>query len=80
MRAAHRHSPEARQRIADATRAAMASPAVRRKISERTKVGMGVLLPEIARLRDAWRGARPGARRAFICEVLAPMFNDVGPT
>jgi hypothetical protein len=80
MRAGRRYSPEARQRIADATRAAMASPAVRRKISERTKVGMAALLPEVARLRAAWREARPGAQRAFLNELLAPLFNDVGQT
>jgi hypothetical protein len=77
MKAGQHHSPEARGRIAETTRAAMASPAVRRKISEGTKLGMKAIrtavLPELASLREAWRDARPSARRAFLNEVLAPM-------
>lgn len=75
MKSGHRHSPEARRRIAEATRAAMAAPAVRQKISEATKRGMGTL-PELRRLRDAWRGARPSVQQRFIEEVLAPVFAD----
>jgi hypothetical protein len=74
MKSGGRHSPEARLRIAEATRAAMTSPAVRQKISERTKLGMGTL-PELSLLRAAWRGARPSVRRTFIEEVLSPLFN-----
>lgn len=75
----HPHSPEARQRIAVATRAAMADPAVRQKISEATKRGMAErvkeTLPELTGLRAAWSAARSSARRAFIEEVLAPLFK-----
>jgi hypothetical protein len=58
MHPGHRHSPEARRRIAEATRAAMAAPAVRQKISERTKLGMRTPATELKILRGAWRGAR----------------------
>lgn len=75
MKPGYRHSPEARQRIAEATRTAMADPAVREKISERTKIGMGTL-PELRRLRDAWQLARPSVRKAFIEEILAPLFTE----
>lgn len=73
MKAGQHHSPDARRRIGEATRAAMASPAVRQKISERTKLGMKAMLPEITKLREAWCSARPSARRAFLNEVLAPL-------
>ncbi|MGO9399739.1 MAG: hypothetical protein ACLP19_18130 [Xanthobacteraceae bacterium] len=79
MRLKHRHSPEARRRIAEGTRAAMAAPAVRQKISEGTKRGMGTL-PELMRLRDAWQSARPSVRHTFLNEVLAPLFDDRGAT
>jgi hypothetical protein len=45
------------------------------RISNATRHGMG-MLPELTRLRDAWRKARPSARRAFISEVLAPLVGD----
>jgi hypothetical protein len=94
MRVGQRHSSETRRRIAETHRAIMASPQVRQKISEgtraatapaharqkiseRTKEALGIL-PELVRLRDAWRLARPSVRRTFVYEVLAPMFNDVG--
>jgi hypothetical protein len=70
-----RHSPEARRRIAEATRAAMAAPAVRQKISERTKLGMRTPATELKLLRGAWRGARSSVRRSFIAEELAPLFD-----
>jgi hypothetical protein len=73
------HSPEARQRIAVATRAAMAAPAVRQKISVATKRGMAARaadeFPELSGLRAAWCGARSSVRRAFIAEILAPVFS-----
>lgn len=82
MKQGHPHSPEARQRIAVATRAAMADPAVRQKISEATKRGMAErgkeTLPELAGLRAAWGVARSSARRAFIEEVFAPLFKISG--
>jgi hypothetical protein len=55
----------------------MADPAVRRRISEGTKRGMGTL-PELNRLRDAWRLARPSVRCTFIQEMLAPLFENPG--
>ncbi len=71
-------SPEVRQKISERTRAAMALADVRQKISERTKDALGTL-PELVRLRDAWRLARPTrAGAVFLYEVLAPLFNDVG--
>jgi hypothetical protein len=76
MKPGHRHSLEARRRIAEATRAAMAAPAVRQKISERTKLGMRTPATELTLLRGAWRGARSSVRRTFIAEVLAPMFDS----
>jgi len=75
MKRGDRHSVDARRRIAEATRAAMAAPAVRQKISERTKLGMRTPATELTLIRGAWRGARSGARRAFIEEVLAPLFK-----
>ena len=94
MRVGQRHSPETRRRMAETHRAIMASPEVRQKISERTRAAMAPAhvrqkisertkdalgtLPELVRLRDAWRLARPNVRRTFVYEVLAPLFNDVG--
>jgi hypothetical protein len=74
MKSGHRHSPEVRRRIAGATRAAMAAPAIRQRVSEGIKGGMGTL-PELMRLRDAWRLARPSVRRTFVAEVLEPLFE-----
>jgi hypothetical protein len=54
----------------------MADPAVRLRISERTKQGMRAAaewMPELRRLRDAWHGARSDVRRRFLAEVLAPV-------
>ena len=80
MKRGNRHSADARRRISAATRAAMAAPAVRQKISEGTKRGMAAnameALPELAGLRVAWSAARSSVRRAFIGEVLAPLFNS----
>jgi hypothetical protein len=79
MKPSRRHSPEARRHIAKTTRDAMASPAVRQKISVATKLGMAARvaeeLPELTGLRTAWRGARSSVRRRFIEEVLAPLFK-----
>lgn len=75
MKSGHTHSPEARQRIAVATRAAMADPAVRQKISEQTKLGMRTPATELTLLRGAWRSARVNVRQKFIEEVLAPLFK-----
>ena len=73
MKTGDRHS---RRRIADGTRSVITTPAVLRKISEETKRGMGTL-PELERLRTAWRETRPIVRRRFIAEVLAPVIDQV---
>jgi hypothetical protein len=77
MKTGRRHSPESRRRIAEGTRAAMAAPALRRRISEATKRGMGTL-PELNRLRAAWRDARPLVRRRFLNELWAPLVDAEG--
>jgi hypothetical protein len=69
-------SKDQRARISAATKAAMEDPAVRARISERTKAGMlaasGQLL-ELRLLRDAWQRARSGTRTRFLNEILAPV-------
>lgn len=74
MTRSHHHSADARRRIAEATRAAMVAPEVRQRISERTKEGMRRSVPEVDRLIAAWRAAGPSARRAFLNQVLSPVF------
>jgi hypothetical protein len=74
MKRSHRHSAEGRLRIAEATRAAMAAPEVRQRISDRTKRGMKSLQPELERLRAVWLRARPSVRRMFVNHILAPLF------
>jgi hypothetical protein len=67
MKSGHGHSAEARRRIVEGTR---------RKISEGTRRGIGTL-PELRRLHDAWRAARPSVRHSFIVEVLAPVIDHL---
>jgi len=57
----------------------MAAPAVRQRISEATKRGMGTL-PELRRLRDAWREARPIVRQRFLNELWTPLLDAGRPT
>jgi hypothetical protein len=70
-------TPEQRTLISTRTREAMASPEVRRRISEATKRGMAARAawaPELAALRAAWRSAGPDARQRFLDELLiAPL-------
>ncbi len=68
-----------RQLISARTKAAMARPEVRRRISERTKLGMAARAtwgPELAALRCAWAGARPAARKRFLDEILEALYDD----
>jgi hypothetical protein len=69
-----RRTPEQRARIAEATKAAMADPAVREKVSRRTIEGLrnaaSQLEPEWQQLRQAWGIARPAVRKRFLDEVL----------
>jgi hypothetical protein len=92
-----KHSPETKARIAGTLRARMNDPAVRAQISADTKArmadpavrqrirdGMAAAagdLVSLTVLRAAWRGAPPSVRRAFIVELLAPLFDGpVGNT
>jgi hypothetical protein len=75
MKPGSRHDQGARARIAEGTRAAMASPEVRRRISERTREGMlaasELQHSELHGLRTAWRAARPVARQRWLAELFA---------
>jgi len=54
----------------------MADPAVRKKISERTKAGMArasTLAPQKRALAVAWQAACPEIRKSFLDEILAPV-------
>lgn len=69
-------SLEKRARFSAETKARMKDPAVRARISERTKSGMLAAsgqLAELRLLRDAWQCARPAARTRFLNEILAPV-------
>lgn len=67
--------PEQRAKISEATRAAMADPAVRKRISDRTKAGMraaeAAAVKELKGLQRAWRAAGPAARRRFLADLLS---------
>jgi len=78
MKPRHTHSPEARRHIAETTRVAMASPAVRQKIKRGMAARVADELPELTGLRTAWCLARSSVRRAFIEEVLAALFKIPG--
>ena len=64
-----------RAKIADETRRRMADPAIRRLISERTKVGMErkalQLIADLGALREAWARSSAAAQRQFVCELIA---------
>jgi hypothetical protein len=65
---------EERARISAETKARMADPAVRARISERTKAGMQAAsgqLAELEPLRASWLQARPETRTRFLNEILA---------
>jgi hypothetical protein len=66
-------SAERRQIISARTKAAMASPEVRKRISEGTKLGMAARsqwAPEFHALEKAWRDAGPVARQRFLERLL----------
>jgi len=72
-------SAERRQLISARTKAAMASPEVRKRISERTKLGMAARsqwAPEFHALEKAWRDAGPRARRRFLEEIFEALCGD----
>ncbi|RNJ50290.1 hypothetical protein D1O30_12465 [Methylocystis hirsuta] len=72
-------SDERRQLISKRTRAAMATPEVRKKVSDRTKVGIAARKEwscELAALRVVWRAACPEARRRFIDEIFEALCGD----
>jgi predicted RNase H-like nuclease (RuvC/YqgF family) len=75
MKPGARHSPDALARIGSRTKAAMADPAVRQRISEQTKAGMRrkaqLRSTDMRHLRDAWNEAPAAVRRAFLTELLA---------
>jgi hypothetical protein len=89
MKLGERHSPEARARIAESTRAAMRTPAMRARVSKLTRAAManpavrarikagmrGVdgRAVEAQALRDAWNAARATVRQEFIGELLGPL-------
>ncbi|UFZ02932.1 hypothetical protein LQG66_27275 [Bradyrhizobium ontarionense] len=68
-----------RARISILTTARMADPAVRARISERTKAGMAAAsgtVADLRLLRDAWGRARPEARARFLTEIFAPACSE----
>jgi hypothetical protein len=70
------HDEATRALISARTRQAMAAPAVRQRISERTKAGMAAVsgsASERAALAFAWRLARPSVRRAFVEGLFTPL-------
>lgn len=65
--------------ISARTKAAMASPEVRKRISERTKLGMAARAqwaPELHALEKAWREAGPTARRRFLDGIFEALCCD----
>jgi hypothetical protein len=77
-------TPEQRERISVATRAAMADPALREKISQRTTEGIRraarELEPELTQLNIAWSSARPAVRKRFLHEkILSVVADQEGP-
>ncbi len=72
-------TPERRAEISAATKARMADPAIRAKISRRTKDGLLAAqngLFEIRDLRTAWKRARPEIRKRFLSETLDALWLD----
>ncbi|WP_024575933.1 MULTISPECIES: hypothetical protein [unclassified Afipia] len=66
-------TPEQRARISEMTKARMANPEVRERISRRTKEAKAAAaaeLPEWLMLRMAWTNARPGVRKRFLDEIV----------
>jgi hypothetical protein len=68
-------TPEKRAAHSLRIRVLMNEPAMRRKISERTKEGMQKApgTPELQMLRAAWAVAQPSTRKRFLDEILSPV-------
>jgi hypothetical protein len=66
--------PAVRAEISVATKARMADPAVRQRIRDGMAAAAGDLV-SLTVLRAAWRGAPSKVRRAFIVELLGPLFD-----
>lgn len=67
-------SAEKRARFSAETKARMEDPAVRARISERTKAGMQAAsgeLEELRLLRGVWQRLTPQTRRRFLNELFA---------
>lgn len=71
---ARMNDPAVRAQISADTKARMADPAVRQRIRDGMAAAAGDLV-SLTVLRSAWRGAPPSVRRAFIVELLAPLFD-----
>jgi hypothetical protein len=68
-----RWTPEARKAHGELTKSKMNDPAVRQRISERTKAGMRANDPtpaEVAKLCEVWREVSPKARQKFLLKIL----------
>jgi hypothetical protein len=69
----HRWTPEARKAHGELTKSKMDDPAVRQRISERTKAGMSAADPtpaEFAKLCEVWREVSPKARQKFLLKLF----------
>jgi hypothetical protein len=66
--------PAVRAKISADTKARMADPAVRQRIRDGMAAAAGDLI-SLTVLRSAWQGAPPSVRRAFVVELLAPLFD-----
>jgi hypothetical protein len=73
-RAHDRWTPEARKAHGELTKSKMSDPAVRRRISERTKAGLRAAADptpvEIAKLCEVWREVSPKARQKFLLRLF----------
>jgi hypothetical protein len=68
-----RWTPEARKAHGELTKSKMNDPAVRQRISERTKVGMRATDPtpaEVAKLCEVWHEVSPKARQKFLLKII----------
>ena len=65
-------TPEKRAAFSQKMRAVMSDPAVRQKVSERTKEAMKSS-PDLKLLRLAWAAAQPSTRKRFLDEIVSPV-------
>lgn len=75
MRRGSKHSPEYVAQQSVRMKAIYADPALRRKVSERTRLAQR---PELTALRHWWAVAPVAVRKLFLEEALAPACLDVG--